>query len=77
MLLSVAKLWRRTRAPRRGEDTRIVRLFGHLAGGGQHLARGPLRLQGADTAIDGVISAVVFGAIALCAFIFDAAAVRL
>src|SRR5215470_3447836 len=33
--------------------------------------------KGADTAIDGVISAVVFGAIALCAFIFDAAAVRL
>ena len=33
--------------------------------------------KGADTVIDGVISAVVFGAIALCAFIFDAAAVRL
>jgi hypothetical protein len=33
--------------------------------------------KGADTMIDGVISAVVFGAIALCAFIFDAAAVRL
>jgi hypothetical protein len=33
--------------------------------------------KGADTIIDGVISAVVFGAIALCAFIFDAAAVRL
>ena len=33
--------------------------------------------KGADTAIDGVISAVVFSAIALCAFIFDAAAVRL
>jgi len=33
--------------------------------------------KGADTTIDGVISAVVFGAIALCAFIFDAAAVRL
>jgi hypothetical protein len=33
--------------------------------------------KGADTEIDGVISAVVFGAIALCAFIFDAAAVRL
>ena len=33
--------------------------------------------KGADTTIDGVISAVVFGAIALCAFTFDAAAVRL
>src|SRR5215468_7772956 len=33
--------------------------------------------KGADTAVDGLISAVVFGAIALCAFIFDAAAVRL
>ena len=33
--------------------------------------------KGADTVIDGVISAVVFGSIALCAFIFDAAAVRL
>ena len=33
--------------------------------------------KGADTAIDGVISAVVFGSIALCAFLFDAAAVRL
>jgi hypothetical protein len=33
--------------------------------------------KGADTTIDGVISAVVFGSIALCAFMFDAAAVRL
>jgi hypothetical protein len=33
--------------------------------------------KGADTTVDGLISAVVFGAIALCAFIFDAAAVRL
>jgi hypothetical protein len=33
--------------------------------------------KGADTTIDGVISAVVYGAIALCAFLFDAAAVRL
>src|SRR5436190_10418183 len=33
--------------------------------------------KGADTEVDGVISAVVFGSIALCAFIFDAAAVRL
>ena len=33
--------------------------------------------KGADTAIDGLISAVVFGLIALCAFVFDAAAVRL
>jgi hypothetical protein len=31
----------------------------------------------ADTTIDAVISASVFGAIALCAFLFDAAAVRL
>src|SRR5215468_6327095 len=33
--------------------------------------------KGTDTTVDGLISAVVFGAIALCAFIFDAAAVRL
>jgi hypothetical protein len=33
--------------------------------------------KGADTVIDGLISAVVFGAIALCACLFDAAAVRL
>src|SRR5215468_5800007 len=33
--------------------------------------------KGADTATDGVISAVVFGLIALCACLFDAAAVRL
>jgi hypothetical protein len=33
--------------------------------------------KGADTLVDGLISAVVFGAIALCAFLFDAAAVRL
>jgi aspartyl-tRNA synthetase len=33
--------------------------------------------KGADTVIDGLISAVVFGVIALCAFLFDAAAVRL
>src|SRR4029453_13153628 len=33
--------------------------------------------KGADTFIDGLLSAVVFGCIALCAFIFDAAAVRL
>ena len=33
--------------------------------------------KGADTLIDGLISAVVFGLIALCAFLFDAAAVRL
>src|SRR5262249_37472240 len=33
--------------------------------------------KGADTAVDGLISAVVFGAIALCACLFDAAAVRL
>jgi hypothetical protein len=33
--------------------------------------------KGTDTVVDGLISAVVFGAIALCAFLFDAAAVRL
>ena len=33
--------------------------------------------KGADTLMDGLISAVVFGLIALCAFLFDAAAVRL
>jgi hypothetical protein len=33
--------------------------------------------KGADTLADGVISGVVFGLIALCAFLFDAAAVRL
>jgi hypothetical protein len=33
--------------------------------------------KGADTTIDGAISAVVYGAIALCAFLFDGAAVRL
>lgn len=33
--------------------------------------------KSADTVIDGVLSAVVFGSIALCAFLFDAAAVRL
>jgi len=33
--------------------------------------------KGADTVIDGTISAVVFGSVACCAFLFDAAAVRL
>jgi hypothetical protein len=33
--------------------------------------------KGADTVVDGVIAAVMFGAIALCAFLFDGAAVRL
>jgi hypothetical protein len=33
--------------------------------------------KGADTFIDAAISSVVFGSIALCAFVFDAAAVRL
>jgi len=33
--------------------------------------------KGADTEVDGLISAVVFGLIALCACLFDAAAVRL
>jgi hypothetical protein len=33
--------------------------------------------KGADTEVDGAISAIVFGLIALCACLFDAAAVRL
>jgi hypothetical protein len=33
--------------------------------------------KGADTLVDGTISAIMFGAIALCAFLFDGAAVRL
>ena len=33
--------------------------------------------KGADTVVDGLISAIVFGLIALCAFLFDGAAVRL
>jgi hypothetical protein len=33
--------------------------------------------KGADTVVDGTIAAVMFGAIALCAFLFDGAAVRL
>jgi len=33
--------------------------------------------KGADTVVDGVIAAVMCGAIALCAFLFDGAAVRL
>lgn len=33
--------------------------------------------KGADTVIDGSISALVFGSVACCAFLFDAAAVRL
>jgi hypothetical protein len=33
--------------------------------------------KGADTFVDGTISAIMFGAIALCAFLFDGAAVRL
>src|SRR5215475_11270735 len=33
--------------------------------------------KGADTSVEGFISAVVFGSIALCACLFDAAAVRL
>jgi hypothetical protein len=33
--------------------------------------------KSADTALDGIISAAIFGAIALCAFLFDGAAVRL
>jgi hypothetical protein len=32
--------------------------------------------KGADTEVDGLISAIVFGLIALCACLFDAAAVR-
>jgi hypothetical protein len=33
--------------------------------------------KGADTVVDGLISGTVFGLVALCAFLFDAAAVRL
>jgi hypothetical protein len=33
--------------------------------------------KGADTLVDGTIAAIMFGAIALCAFLFDGAAVRL
>src|SRR5262245_57702452 len=33
--------------------------------------------KGADTEVDGAISAIVFGSVALCACLFDAAAVRL
>jgi hypothetical protein len=33
--------------------------------------------KGADTEVDGIISAIVFGLVALCACVFDAAAVRL
>jgi hypothetical protein len=33
--------------------------------------------KGADTEVDGALSAIVFGLIALCACLFDAAAVRL
>src|SRR5262245_42839549 len=55
-------------------------LFGCLAvflGAVSIALRGRYGYKGADTIVDGVISAVVFGSIALCAFIFDAAAVRL
>jgi hypothetical protein len=55
-------------------------LFGGLAillGAVSILLAGRYGYKGADTLVDGVISAVVFGAIALCAFLFDAAAVRL
>ena len=34
-------------------------------------------VEGADTIVDGTISATVFGLVALCAFLFDAAGVRL
>jgi hypothetical protein len=56
------------------------RLFGCLAGflGAVSIALAArYGYKGADTFIDAVISAVVFGSIALCAFLFDAAAVRL
>ena len=55
-------------------------LFGGLAvllGTISVLLAGRYGYKGADTLIDAIISAVVFGAIALCAFLFDAAAVRL
>jgi hypothetical protein len=56
------------------------RLFGWLAvvlGAVSMVLAARYGYKGADTMVDGVISAVVFGAIALCAFLFDAAAVRL
>jgi hypothetical protein len=55
-------------------------LFGGLAGllgAVSLLLAARYGYKGSDTTVDGLISAVVFGAIALCAFIFDAAAVRL
>src|SRR5262249_15036549 len=55
-------------------------LFGCLAvllGATSVLLAARYGYKGADTTVDGLISAVVFGAIALCACLFDAAAVRL
>src|SRR3954466_14705557 len=55
-------------------------LFGCLAvllGAASVLLAARYGYKGADTTVDGLISAVVFGAIALCACLFDAAAVRL
>src|SRR5262245_58043098 len=55
-------------------------LFGGLAvllGGVSISLAARYGYKGSDTPLDGLISAVVFGAIALCAFLFDAAAVRL
>jgi hypothetical protein len=55
-------------------------LFGWLAvllGGVSIALAARYGYRGADTVVDGTISAVVFGAIALCACLFDAAAVRL
>jgi hypothetical protein len=49
-------------------------LFGALA---VLLGLASICLTATDTVIGGVISAVVFGSIALCALLFDAAAVRL
>lgn len=66
------------RGPRAAAEMRL--LFGCLAvllGAVSVSLAARYGYKGADTTVDGVISAVVFGAIALCAFIFDAAAVRL
>jgi hypothetical protein len=55
-------------------------LFGCLAvllGGVSIALAARYGYKGTDTVVDGTISAVVFGAIALCACLFDAAAVRL
>jgi hypothetical protein len=70
-------LWRRTREARRAEMRVLFGCLAVLLGAVSISLAARYGYKGADTEIDGVISGVVFGAIALCAFIFDAAAVRL